>query len=304
MDATPLIRILGSAAGGGFPQWNCCCPVCQLAWVGDPRVKRRTQSSLAIRGTSRAWVLVNASPDIRQQILDNPPLHPQRGPRHSDIAAVVLTNADVDHIAGLLGLRERWPLQIYATRHVLDALSQNPVFQVLAKDLVERVEVQLDRPFCPVPGVELALFPVAGKVPLWGEGEMVETHIEDGRTVGVSIMFDADRRAFYIPGCAALTKNLAVRLDGGALVLFDGTLFSDGEMIQLGLGEKTGRRMGHMPVSGSGGTLEAFATLNVKRKVFVHINNSNPMLVSGSPERNQVEAAGWAVGEDGMEFVL
>lgn len=249
-------------------------------------------------------MLVNASPDIRQQILDNRPLHPERGLRHSPIVAVVLTNADIDHIAGLLGLRERWPLRIYATAPVLAALGGNPVFQVLAGDLVERIEVQVDRPFSPVAGVELELFSVPGKVPLWGEGETVETEIEDGRTVGVSITAGPDRQAFYIPGCAAMTEALHARIQHSALLLFDGTLFTDDEMIRLGLGAKTGRRMGHMPVSGPGGTLEAFARLDVKRKVFVHINNSNPMLVSDSPERREVEAAGWAVGEDGLEFVL
>ncbi|MCO4053692.1 MAG: pyrroloquinoline quinone biosynthesis protein PqqB [Bosea sp.] len=302
MDASPAIRILGSAAGGGFPQWNCRCPVCQLAWAGDSRVKPRTQSSLALKGNDGTWVLVNASPDIRQQIMANPPLHPQGGLRHSPIAAVVLTNADVDHVAGLLGLRERWPLKVLATSHVLEALRRNPVFQVMADDVVKRIEVQPDQPFSPAPGIELELFSVPGKAPLWGEGETVETEIDDGRTVGVSIEAGSGRKALYIPGCAAMTEALRHRIKGATLVFFDGTLFTDDEMIRLGLGPKTGRRMGHMPVSGPGGTLEAFSTLEVRQKVFLHINNSNPMIVDGSPEHQQVTAAGWVVAEDGMEF--
>jgi pyrroloquinoline quinone biosynthesis protein B len=303
MNASPAIRILGSAAGGGYPQWNCLCPVCRLAWAGDGRVSARTQSSLAVTASGREWVLINASPDIRQQIMAHPPLHPSGAARHSPISSVVLTNADVDHIAGLLGLRERWPLRIFATSHILAALQSNPVFDVLARDVVERVEVRPGDPFSPSPGVELELFPVPGKVPLWSESEDVETDIDDGRTVGVAIGLDG-RRAHYIPGCAAMTDALRQRLAGGALVLFDGTLHSDDEMIRLGLGGKTGRRMGHMPVGGQGGSLEAFADLGVNRKVYVHINNSNPMLVAGSPERSAVEAAGWVVGEDGMEFRL
>jgi pyrroloquinoline quinone biosynthesis protein B len=304
MDADPVMRILGSAAGGGFPQWNCRCPVCQLAWAGDPRVVARTQSSLALRSPAGSWTLVNASPDIRQQIMDSPPLHPARELRHSPIAAVILTNADVDHIAGLLGLRERWELTIFATVQILAALEANPLFGVLAADLVDRVEIALDQPFHPAPGLEVELFSVPGKVPLWGEGEVVETDLDDGRTVGVAVRCGDGRPRHYIPGCAAMTPELRRRLSGSALVLFDGTLFHDDEMVRLGLGPKTGRRMGHMPISGAGGSLEAFADIAVDRKVYVHINNSNPVLVRGSPERAMAEAAGWSIGEDGMEFAL
>lgn len=305
MDASCVVRILGSAAGGGFPQWNCRCPVCALAWDGDARVVRRTQSSIAVRGREGAWALVNASPDIRQQLLDNPPLQPRRGSRDSPVAAVVLTNADIDHVAGLLGLRERWPLRLFATRPVLMALAANPVFRALDEALVERCEIALGVPFLPVPDVEMELFAVPGKAPLWDEGEEVRTDIEDGRTVGVALRgAGEDDWAHYVPGCAAVNDALRRRLDGTRLLLFDGTLYDDDEMIRLGLGPKTGRRMGHIPVSGRDGSLAALAGSAIGKKVYIHINNSNPLLVAGSPERQKVETAGWIVAEDGMEFPL
>jgi pyrroloquinoline quinone biosynthesis protein B len=305
MDASCVVRILGSAAGGGYPQWNCRCPVCALAWDGDARVVRRTQSSIAVRGRSGSWALVNASPDIRQQLLDNPPLQPRRASRDSPVAAVVLTNADIDHVAGLLGLRERWPLRLFATQPVLAALSANPIFRALDEMLVERREIAPDVPFHPVPDVEMELFPVPGKAPLWDEGEEVKTDIEDGRTVGVALRGAGQGDwAHYVPGCAAVTDAFRRRVDGTRLLLFDGTLYDDDEMIRLGLGPKTGRRMGHIPVGGPDGSLAAFAGCAIARKAYVHINNSNPLLISGSPERREVETAGWLVAEDGMEFAL
>jgi pyrroloquinoline quinone biosynthesis protein B len=305
MDARCVVRILGSAAGGGYPQWNCRCPVCTLAWDGDARVVRRSQSSIAVCGRSGAWALVNASPDIRQQLLDNPPLQPRHGQRDSPVAAVVLTNADIDHVAGLLGLRERWPLRLFATRSVLTALAANPIFRALDETLVERREIALGVPFHPVTDVEMELFPVPGKAPLWDEGEDVKTDIEDGRTVGVALRGEgAQGWAHYVPGCATVTEALRRRLDGTPLLLFDGTLYDDDEMVRLGLGSKTGRRMGHVPVGGPDGSLAALSGCAIARKAYVHINNSNPLLVCGSPERCEVEAAGWLVAEDGMEFRL
>ncbi len=275
-----------------------------LAWDGDPRVRRRTQSSVALVNAVGEAVLINASPDLRQQILDTPALAPRPGRRESPIRAVVLTNADVDHIAGLLTLRERWPFRLFATADVLAGIAANPIFNVLAADLVERLPVLLDQPFEPIAGVRLTLFAVPGKVPLWGESGAVATDLEDGRTVGVVIGDGRTNRTFYIPACAAMTPALAERLRGAELLLFDGTLFDDDEMIRAGLGAKTSRRMGHMPVSGPGGSLEAFTTLGVRRKVYVHINNSNPMLVDGSAQRGIVAAQGWEIGEDGMEIAL
>ncbi|MGL4439818.1 MAG: pyrroloquinoline quinone biosynthesis protein PqqB [Bosea sp. (in: a-proteobacteria)] len=296
------MRILGSAAGGGFPQWNCRCPCCDLAWRADPRVLARTQSSIAVHGLDGSWVLVNASPDIRQQIAANHAFAP-RTTRGSQIAAVVLTNADVDHVAGLLSLRERALLRIYASAPVRQSLAANAIFNVLAPDVTQWTTIKPDEPFEPVEGVVMSLHAVPGKTPLWSETDEVRTDIADGRTVGVAITV-ADRTAHYVPGCAMVTADVMAWLENSHLLLFDGTLFSDDEMLRLGLGNKTGRRMGHAPIDGEGGSLDALMSLSVRRRVYIHINNSNPVLIGGSPERKKAEAAGWTIGEDGMEFTL
>lgn len=307
------ILVLGSAAGGGFPQWNCGCSNCRRAREGDPAAVARTQSTLAVTADNENWFLLNASPDLRQQIMQSQPLHPARGTRHSPIAGVVLTNADVDHIAGLLTLRERQPLVLYATRRVHDVLARNSVFNVLNPDSVERrafdlsQEVELRLPDGSPSGILVDLFPVPGKVALYLEkpeaGPDFGTVAEDA--VGARITGRADGRSFYyIPGCAAMPADLAKRLHGADLVFFDGTTWTDDEMRTTGVGVKTGRRMGHMCMSGSDGSIASFAHLNVGRKIFVHINNTNPALISTSPERAEAEAAGWEIAEDGLDIRL
>ncbi len=307
------ILVLGSAAGGGFPQWNCGCPNCRRAREGDPAAVARTQSTLAVTADNENWFLLNASPDLRQQITQSPPLHPARGARHSPIAGVVLTNADVDHIAGLLTLRERQPLIVYATGRVHDVLAGNIVFDVLNPECVERRsfelsdEIELSLPGGQPAGISVALFPVPGKVALYLEkseaGPDFGTVAEDA--VGARITSRADGRSFfYVPGCAAMPADLAERLRGAELVFFDGTTWTDDEMRTTGVGVKTGRRMGHMCMSGSDGSIAAFAGLDVGRKIFVHINNTNPALLSDSSERAEAEAAGWEIAEDGMDIQL
>jgi pyrroloquinoline quinone biosynthesis protein B len=285
------VLVLGSAAGGGYPQWNCNCPVCRRA---------------------RA---VNAAPDLRQQINENPPLQPRDGRRHSPIAGVVLTNGDIDHVAGLLTLRERQPLVIHATARVHEVLRANSVFSVLAADLVERrsfelgTTVALARPHGRPAGLAFEAFAVPGKVALYLE--QAEAGLEadlvnvSEDTIGLEVSaLDGAAAFFYIPGCAALTPQLRARLEGARLVLFDGTLWRDDEMIVGEVGVKTGRRMAHMSVSGPDGTLAAFRGLNVGRKVFIHINNTNPILLADSAERAAVEQAGWEVAYDGMMIEL
>ncbi len=294
------VVVLGAAAGGGLPQWNCGCANCAAARAG--RIPVQTQSSVAVSADGASWAVLNASPDIGRQILSQPVLHPT-GPRVSPIRAVLLTNGDIDHVAGLLTLREKQPFALYATREIHGVLAENPIFSALDPALVGRRTLALEEPAELVPGVEARLFAVPGKVPLYLEGETVETDLEGEQTVGVEIR-DGARRAYYIPGCARLTADLAERLRGADLLLFDGTLWDDEEMIRLGLGQKTGRRMGHMPISGEGGSLAAFDGLGIARRVYVHMNNSNPVLVPEGPERRAAEAAGWTVGQDGMEIAL
>lgn len=292
------IRILGAAAGGGVPQWNCGCRNCAAARAG--RIPRLTQSSVAVTADGETWALINASPDIGEQLVATPALHP-RGRRHTPIASVLVTNADVDHVAGLLTLRERQPFVLMATPEILAGLAANPIFGVLAADVVERRPVALETPVELAPGLTAVPFPVPGKVALYLEGEEVRTRVVGEQTVGVELRAGG-RTAFHVPGCAAMTPELAARLRGAALVLFDGTVWSDDEMIAGGLGAKTGARMGHMAMSGPDGSLAAFAGLGVRRKVFVHVNNSNPVLDPESPERREMEAAGWTLGLDGMEL--
>lgn len=307
------ILVLGAAAGGGFPQWNCRCPNCNRARGGDPAARPLTQSSLAVSANGSDWFLLNASPDLRQQIGENPQLHPRRDGRDSPVAGVVLTNADVDHVAGLLTLRESWPMTLYAHPRIQDVLAANAVFNVLNPDFVRREPVGMDEPFplrladgTPA-GLEVELFGVPGKVALWLEDASAGTGFgtREGDTVGVRVRETATgAEMFYVPGCAEISPDLAARLKGAALVLFDGTLWHDREMIEAGLGVKTGRRMGHISMSGPDGSIAGFRDLGVGRRVFIHMNNTNPVLLSDSPERAEVMAAGWEVAQDGMEIAL
>lgn len=285
---------------------------CKRARAGDPVAPARTQSSLAVSADGEHWLLLNASPDLRQQILDRRQLQPRGDARHSPIASVLLTNGDVDHVAGLLSLRENQPLSLYATSRVHGVLRDNPIFNVLNPAVVARHEIGLDRPveLRAGDGTSLGLtataFAVPGKVALYLEDAKAGPDFGSkvGDTIGVEIAAGEGCRLFYVPGCAAMSADLAERLKGAQLVFFDGTLWRDDEMIVAGVGTKTGRRMGHMSISGEDGTLAAFAPLGVARKIFIHVNNTNPILLADTAERAEVEAAGWEVGEDGMEIRL
>lgn len=258
-------------------------------------------------------MIINASPDLRQQINDNPQLHPSDGKRHSPITGVVLTNGDVDHVTGLLTLRESYPLAVYATQRILSILAANSIFNVLNPEFVARRPIALDTPFEVADragngtGVVMESFAVPGKVALHQEdpsaGPGFGTQPED--TIGMRISATgSDRHFFYVPACARMTDDLARRLRGAPMVFFDGTLWHDDEMITAGVGVKTGARMGHMSVNGSNGTMAAFARLDVGRKIFIHINNTNPILVGDSPENAALQAAGWEVSHDGMDIRL
>ncbi|WP_416896813.1 MAG: pyrroloquinoline quinone biosynthesis protein PqqB [Minwuia sp.] len=303
------IQVLGAAAGGGFPQWNCNCENCRAFWSGDPELQAQTQSSIAVSADGARFALFNASPDLRQQIERNPALHPKTGLRDSPIRAAVLTNGDVDHVAGLLNLRESQPFGLYATSRIHEVLAANTVFNVLNPDFVDRRTFRLNEAVelkegdgTPL-GLTVTVFPVPGKVALWLEDKNAEggnfgTVDED--TVGLEIADNAGRRVYYIPGCARMTEDLAARLDGADVVFFDGTLWTDDEMIRQQVGIKTGQRMGHISMSGDDGSIAAFRDLKVGRKIFIHINNTNPVLRRSSPERAETEAAGWTIAEDGM----
>jgi pyrroloquinoline quinone biosynthesis protein B len=308
------VLVLGAAAGGGFPQWNSNNEASQRARRGDPLARPSSQSSVAVSADGTNWVLLNASPDLRQQINDNPQLHPCSGVRHSPIRAVVLTNGDVDHVAGLLTLRERHPLAVYATGRVLSVLENNTIFNVLNPEFVERRRLRLREAFEPQSkegeglGLRITPFSIPGKVALYLEDETANgsnfgTVEED--TIALRIEdLEGDRVFLYVPACAAPSPALEAELEGVSLMMFDGTLWQDDEMRVQGAGSKTGQRMGHMSLSGPEGTLATFADSPVARKVFIHINNTNPILLADSAERAAVEAAGWEVAYDGMEITL
>ena len=291
------IILLGAAAGGGLPQWNCGCDNCHAARAG--RIPAMTQSSIAVSADGQDWAVLNASPDIRVQLAATPALHPT-GLRDMPLRSVLLTNGDIDHVAGLLTLRESQPFTLFATPAIHEVLAQNPMLTALRADLVARQPVALDQGVEIAPGLMATLFAVPGKVPLYQEGDMVETELVGETTVGVELSANG-RRALYIPGCAKLPDWLSGRIAGADLLMFDGTLWEDDEMIRMGLGQKTGRRMGHMPVVE---TMAAMRDLPVGQRVFVHMNNSNPLVDPASTQSREAEASGWQVGRDGMEITL
>lgn len=293
-----ILSVLGAAAGGGVPQWNCACRNCTLAREG--RLPRMTQSSVAVSLDGTAWVVLNASPDIRTQLEANARMAPP-ALRGSPIKAVVVTNADVDHIAGLLSLREGTAFDLWASRETHAVLAANAVFGVMADGVVARRDMALDVGFQPLPGLTLTPFAVPGKVALFLESELGAGHRIGGQTVGLEIT-GGGKRAFYIPGCAEVPDWLLSRVDGADVILFDGTVFADDEMIREGVGTKTGSRMGHVAVGGADGTLARFAGSRIGRKILIHINNTNPILRPDSPERAAVETAGWHIAQDGMEI--
>jgi len=310
------IKVLGSAAGGGFPQWNCNGPLSRSVRNGQQGFQARTQSSIAASADGEHWAVFNASPDLRQQIAQTPELHPRadKGLRNSPIEAVVLTNADVDHIAGLINLREREPFTIYAHERVLEALAANSIFNVLDPEMVERRRLSFQHanalagPEGPL-GLTVEAFPVPGKVALFLEdaekGDNFGT--QEGDTIGVRIS-DGEggqtRACYYIPGCAAVDPAILDRVEGAGCLLFDGTVFTDDEMPKAGVGAKTGQRMGHIALDGPDGSLQGFGDSDIGRKIFIHINNTNPILKEGSPEERRAKSAGWEIAFDGMEVEL
>jgi pyrroloquinoline quinone biosynthesis protein B len=292
------LRVLGSAAGGGFPQWNCGCPTCRAVRDGSRPCRSRTQSSVAVSADYRRWFLLNASPDIRAQIESFPALHPHDD-RATPLEAVLLTDAELDHTLGLLLLREGRGLELHATAAVHETLCEG-------SSLLETLER-----YCPVkwrpvvPGADVFLgdglsyraFDVpTTKRARFGPGR------EQGRVVGYRLSDERSGRAVvYLPGVQELTTAVREQLDGCACLLVDGTCWHDDELIRLGLAGKTAREMGHLPIDGRGGSLEQLSTLPIERKIYIHINNTNPILLEDAPERRIVEERGMEVAMDGLE---
>lgn len=307
------IVVLGAAAGGGFPQWNCNGPLSRAAWNAQTGVRPRTQASVAVSADGESWVLLNASPDLRQQIIATPAVQPRAAGalRNSPIRAVVLSGADVDQVTGLLTMRERQPFTIYASARVLATLAANSIFNVLDPTCVDRRELPFGRP-CPlcdhsdVLGLTVTPFPVPGKIALYLEDASAGASLgtAEGDTIGLEIVDGRGNRMIYAPSCAGPSEELVRRMTGASVVFLDGTLFRDDELITQGLLQKTGRRMGHISMSGADGSLAQFSSIPCGRRIYIHINNSNPVLRDGSPEQQQVHAAGWEIAWDGMEIEL
>jgi pyrroloquinoline quinone biosynthesis protein B len=305
------IVVLGAAAGGGVPQWNCGCRVCEAARA-TPRLQS-TQASIAVSADGDHWFLINASPDLRQQLIATPQLHPRPGHlRHSPITGVILTNSEVDAVAGLLSMREGSPFTIYAHRRVLSILKANSIFNVLSETNVRREPIAIGETFEPKltdgspSGIEIEPFAVAGKGAWYLEGKVhPDGNDGAGDTLGLRIAHKGSGKCFYfVAACARMTDDLRQRLTDAPLVFFDGTVWHDDELIVAGLGSKTGQGMGHLSMSGDDGAIAALADLNIDRKVFLHINNSNPALLHDSTERKIAERAGWQIPADGTEMTL
>jgi pyrroloquinoline quinone biosynthesis protein B len=300
------VILLGTAAGGGFPQWNCWCPTCRIARREPARARPRSQSSAAVSADGRRWFLLNASPDVHAQLARIPGPEP-RGMRHVPIEGVVLTDAELDHTLGIVLLREGRYLQLYATPAAQSVIERDssvlPVTRAFAEVRVEPLAIGGStalgyRDGCPA-GLTVTAFPVPAGPPRFASEAL------PGHTVGLLVRDDATGGVCaFVPGCGGLDRTLLDRLAGAELVLFDGTFWTDDELIALGIGQRTARAMDHLPVSGPDGSLEQLAALPARHKVYTHINNTNPMLIEDSPQRLEVERHGLVVGADGMRFTL
>lgn len=298
------VRVLGSAAGGGFPQWNCGCKNCVDVRRGDPSLRARTQDSIAVSADGDRWIVLNASPEIRAQIESFEALHP-RAPRHSPIAGVVLTNGDLDHVLGLFSLRESHPIHVYATRVVREGVVANTIHKTLerfpgqvtwhAMDLGVATEAA---------GLQLEAFAVAGKRPVHLEKSERPPPPSPEDSVGVVVRDAAGKRVAYVSAAASIDDAVRARIDGVDALFFDGTFWSSDELVAPGLGKARAEDMAHWPLGGDRGSVAGLAGVRAGKKIFTHINNTNPILRDGSPERRAVEDAGWIVAWDGMELAL
>jgi pyrroloquinoline quinone biosynthesis protein B len=299
------VHVLGSGAGGGLPQWNCACENCMLARANDPRIASRTQDSLAIGSKNERTLLVNASPDVLRHIERFERLWP-RSARQTPIAAIALTNGDLDHVVGLLSLRESQPLRILATARVRAGLvERNAVLRTLTRtpDQVTWTDLELERELVLADiGIAVTAFAAPGKLPVHLVG-LVEPSPEDN--VALRVRDLATGRALVVATAVGALDGIDALVAGADAALFDGTFWSDDELVALGLGRSRARDMAHVPVGGAEGSLARFAASSAAsktRRIYTHINNTNPMLRADSSERAEVERAGWEIAFDGMEF--
>ncbi|MDE1176104.1 MAG: pyrroloquinoline quinone biosynthesis protein PqqB [Edaphobacter sp.] len=300
------LHLLGAAAGGGLPQWNCCCTNCQASRSNPSSA--RSQSQLAVSGDSDTWLLINASPDLREQLCRTPQLHPRPefGLRNTPVAGVMLTSADLDHILGLLLMREFTPVSIYATESVLRVIESNSFFSMLQR-MPGQQRTQVLRhgsAVTPIAGVTITPIELPGNFPMHVAQSMRPLIDVHEMTLGLIFESAAGRRAAYLPALPSLTPQLLEQLAACDVLLVDGTLWSEDELQRLHPGTPSASDMGHMPIGGESGSLAQLKHLSQVRRIYTHINNSNPILAAGSPEQMAVRDAGFEIAFDGMEIVL
>jgi len=304
------IKVLGAAAGGGLPQWNCTCANCSALRQSDsqdqPHIQSRTQSQLAVTADGDTWFLVNASPDLRQQLIDNPEIHPDptKGLRNTPVAAIILTSADLDHVLGLLLLREFTPVRIYATRPVIAILKKNSFFHMLDRLPGQSRWTEIEPGISFDAGNGLTCTPIAlsANLPTY-ISEEDRALDSTGATIGLILQDPQGARAAYLPALPSLSAPLKQLLSTCSTIFIDGTFWTDDELQRIQPGTPLARSMGHLPISGPNGSLETFQDLKDTRKIYTHINNTNPILQDQSSERRAVEDAGWEVAWDGLEII-
>ena len=297
------VHILGSAAGGGFPQWNCSCFNCSGLRTASIRTKARTQCSVAVSADGSRWSLLNASPDLRSQISSFPDLLPKGGVRGSAIDAVLLTDAELDHITGLLSLREAQPIRLHCTPQVFEwVFARNPIFASLNQPDRFRVTRLEDRKVETVGcGLGFEAIFVKGKVPTYVKTPPANC---DGATVAYKLIDNRTASSLlYVPAIKEIDERFLAAAAECDCLLFDGSFWSENEMELRGTGTRTASEMGHIAISGSAGSLARLSHLQI-RKIYTHINNTNPILDETSAQRCEIERAGWEVAEDGMDFTV
>jgi pyrroloquinoline quinone biosynthesis protein B len=303
------VKVLGSAAGGGLPQWNCGCVNCHRVRQGSLRGKARSQAQLAVSADGQAWFLLNASPDLRTQIEATPELHPMAGARQSPIAGIVLSSGDLDNVLGLLLLREFQPLRIFSTPAIRQIVSEENSFFRLLERVPGQVTWNEIRPggFFELksPGACICCRAIAlpGSYPAY-VSENERRGLAMDQAVMALVLESGDRRMLFAPALPAITKELQAAMLDCDLLFLDGTFWSDEELRQVRGAGPSAREMGHLPAGGPGGSLEQLASLKDPRKIYIHINNTNPMLDEESPQHRQAREAGWEIAEDGWEFEL
>ncbi len=306
------VQILGSAAGGGFPQWNCNCTNCCAVRSGAFAGKTRTQTQVAVSGDGQSWFLLNASPDLRLQIEATKSMHPRDVGRHSPIAGVIITSADLDQIAGLLSLRELQPLRIYCTPSLRQILREdNSIFGMLNRvaEQVSWIDISLNQDFSlngslSDNSLTCTAFSLGNHYPVYVSSERARTLRQDEALIGLIVQSSAGGRLAYLPAVPELDESLIAMLETADLLLFDGTFWSDDELIRVQGNSATAREMGHIPIFGAEGSLRRLAGLKRPRKIFLHVNNTNPILDESSEPYKEVRAAGWEVAEDAWQFDL